>query len=91
MSASRIRQALSENFLQLRHLLHRWSGKLWSDRVVREEIRRAAWLNNTVPDEGAAISSVEYSVLVEDFAAGSLSPVVPSLRAVMADLKPRVE
>jgi hypothetical protein len=91
MSASRVRQILGDNFLQLRHLLHRWSGKLWSDRLVRDEVQRAAWLNNTAPDEGSAIGSVEWSDLVEDFVVGSLSPVVPSLHTVMADLRPRVD
>jgi hypothetical protein len=91
MSASRVRQLLGENFLQLRHLLHRWSGKLWSDRLERDEIQRAASLNNSPPDETSVIESADWRALVEDFVAGSLSPTVPSFRAILANLKPRVD
>ena len=90
-SAARLRSALGENFLQLRHLIHRWSGKMWSDRLARDEIRRSAWENNSPPDEESPIESVEWRVLAEDFVTGSLPALVPTFRAILRDLKPRVD
>jgi hypothetical protein len=90
-SAARLRTTLAEDFLQLRHLIHRWSGKMWSDRVARDELRRTAWENNRIPDEETPIESLEWRELVEGFVAGTLPAVVPTFRAILADLKPRVD
>jgi len=90
-SAARWRNTLGENFLQLRNFIHRWAGRMWSDRVAREEIRRSAWENNRTPDEDSPIDSSEWRALAEDFVFGTLTPVVPTFRTILRNLKPRLD
>jgi hypothetical protein len=90
-TAAKIRKTLGRSFLQLRHLVHRWAGKTWSDRVAKDEARRKAWVENTALDEDAIIDSTEWLELAEEFVAGSLSDDVPSFRQVLKELEPRID